>query len=280
MRQAALFAHIERTAPLSLAAPWDKSGLQVASLREEATHLAVCLDPLPEVVEEALARGADCILSHHPLALTPRLPDRMDAYHAVLRQLFRADVPLYAAHTSLDANPHGPVTWLARELKLAREEVLEVTGTYAFAGAAPACSEPESSVGFGFVGDLPAPLDLDGLLARLAPWVAGKSLRLAGTVRAPIRRLAVCPGSGADLAPLAASRGAELFITGDLKHHAALDAPLPILDVGHFALEDEMMRRFARTLAAELPALTTCYIPARDPLRPLYPTHQPAQENS
>ena len=61
--------------------------------------------------------------------------------------------------------------------------------------------------------------------------------------------------------------GAEIFITGDLKYHPALEAAeqLPlILDVGHFCLEEEMMRRFADRLREELP-LPVAFYPGRDP---------------
>mgnify|MGYP002241548695 FL=1 len=60
------------------------------------------------------------ILAHHPLTMEGRFTDRLDSYHEVLSLLFRADVPLYSAHTSLDANPLGPVSWLADELGLCR----------------------------------------------------------------------------------------------------------------------------------------------------------------
>lgn len=109
MKLADVIHHIERTAPLSIAASWDRSGVQVASGREEIRRLAVCLDPTPASVSRALDEGADMILSHHPLTLEPRFTDRLVAYREVLFLLFRADVPLYAAHTSLDANPVGPV---------------------------------------------------------------------------------------------------------------------------------------------------------------------------
>ncbi|MBO5490927.1 MAG: Nif3-like dinuclear metal center hexameric protein, partial [Desulfovibrio sp.] len=57
---------IEKIAPRSAAASWDASGLQVAARRQEATKLAVCLDPTPASITRALDAGAQCILSHHP----------------------------------------------------------------------------------------------------------------------------------------------------------------------------------------------------------------------
>lgn len=123
-----VIAVIEEIAPLEFAASWDRCGVQVAARRGKIKRLAVALDPAPDCVDRALAWDADFLLTHHPLALKPGLPDRPDAYHHVLGTLLRQDVWLYAAHTSLDVQPDGPVRWLAKELGLERVSVLEPTG--------------------------------------------------------------------------------------------------------------------------------------------------------
>ena len=276
MKQTELTALIERTAPLGLAAPWDHSGVQVASRRENVARLAVCLDPTPESVRNALSWGAEMILAHHPLTLEGRFTDRLDSYHEVLSLLFRADVPLYSAHTSLDANPAGPVAWLAEELGLRRMgapdglsamplPVLEETGSMERDGTAYPC-------GFGVVGDCSVDMTPDDLKNMLGQWLVGSCPRLAGILPERIRRIAVCPGSGSSLAPEAAALGADVLITGDVKYHAALEFPLPVLDVGHFSLEEEMMRRFALQLKVNVSDVAVQFVPAQDPLAPFFPT--------
>lgn len=254
MQQCELIALIEQTAPLHHAASWDHSGIQVASGRERITHLAVCLDPAPDSVRAALAAGADMILAHHPLSMSPRYPDKLDAYHDVVSLLIRADVPLYSAHTSLDVNPEGPVGWAARELGLLDLRVLE-----------PA--DGDGGFGFGLCGTLPAPLSGEAILARLEPWLKEGQRTLAGP-DAPdaVTILAICPGSGGSMIEAASKQGATLMLTGDVKYHVALESPISVIDVGHFALEEEMMRRFAATLAE---SVSVTFIPGRDPLRPL-----------
>ena len=140
---------IEEIAPLAAAAGWDVSGQQVAAHRQDVARLAVCLDPTPASVRTALERGAQFVLSHHPLLLKAVLPNRLDDYHEVLRLLFQADVPLYAAHTSLDVNAYGPAGWLARALELRNLSVLEPV--------APAVGD-DLPLGFGLAGDLPSPM--------------------------------------------------------------------------------------------------------------------------
>lgn len=250
---------IERTAPLHIAASWDHSGLQVPAAHREISSLAVCLDPVPATIAAALEHGADMILSHHPLAMSPRFTDREDSYTAALRQLFKADVPLYAAHTSLDANPRGPSGWLARALSMQDACVLEPTGSIENAdGTTLEC-------GFGLLGTLPEPLELEKALEIINP----QAPRLIGVKPEDVHPLcvAICPGSGGSLAALAAQGGAELFITGDIKYHDALLMPLPVLDVGHFSLEEHMMRLFAQQLQEELPDIAVSFIPSEDPFR-------------
>lgn len=253
MTFADVVAAIEATAPLSIAASWDKSGVQVAAARDTITHVAVCLDPTPEAIRAALLAGADMVLSHHPLSMQPYFADTRGKLHEVLRLLLGADVPLYAAHTSLDANPDGPVSWFVRDLGLENLRVLEPTGVM---------PGSEKIAGFGLVGDLTRPLHLDQVLRSL-----GTPARLAGDLPAVVRRVAVCPGSGASLVNEAAALGAQLLITGDVKHHDALDSPLPILDVGHFVLEQVMMERFAAQLDKTLENVRVTLLPAKSPFR-------------
>ena len=312
-----LIAHIESAAPLHLAAAWDKSGVQVASDAGEVETLCVALDPSPEIVRRAVERKADFLLCHHPLTLSPKLPSRLDDFHQVLSLSLGSRMWVYSAHTSLDANPKGPVNWLGRALDLTDMRVLEVTrretptlmrlerikdrdALGAFSGAlvrrdagqpeyllwpedvaafrarlAPGdrCQEialaaPSREFGFGCIGALPRPLpwaEFSGLLAGRGVSTA----RTAGQAPASVATVAYCPGSGADLAPVAFGCGADVFLTGDLKYHqaqAVQDRGLTV-DVGHFCLEETMMRIWSEDLARELsPAgLEVVFLPGRDP---------------
>lgn len=258
MKLSDLIKIIESIAPLEAAAPWDASGLQVAAHRTEVQHLAVCLDPTPASVQSAIDEGADAILSHHPLLLQARMPNKLDAYHAVLRLLFAHDMPLYAAHTSLDVNPEGPAGWLARCLNLHPLRVLEPTGVY-----------HGQALGFGLVGTLPAPWTLAQVLDALGRHISLETATVCGPSPASIRHIAYCTGSGASLLPAASASEADIYITGDVKYHTALDTEIPILDVGHHSLEEEMMRHMCTTLAQQAAPLTVSFIPSVSPLRPV-----------
>ncbi len=233
---------IEQIAPTALQAEWDTSGIQIAGRKEEVHRLAVMLDPLPETVAQALDWGADFILSHHPLALKPKLPSTLDSFHQILRMTLCADAWLYAAHTSLDTNPDGPAAWLARELELTECTVIEPVGT------------PPQNGGYGTVGNLPSAQPLSEFLDSLARLVQRPFWTLCGPRPKTVRRVGICPGSGSSLIEEAFALGADAFITGDMKYHQAQEAPGLIIDVGHFCLEEEMMRRLAASLAHKLEA--------------------------
>ncbi|WP_027369278.1 Nif3-like dinuclear metal center hexameric protein [Desulfovermiculus halophilus] len=115
-----LIAAIEQHADPALAADWDNSGMQVAGSRDNIRRLALTLDPRPDSIRTALDWDADFILAHHPLTLTPRLPNRCDDFHSACTLLLQSGVGLYSAHTSLDVQTLGPPGWLARALNCSR----------------------------------------------------------------------------------------------------------------------------------------------------------------
>lgn len=326
-----LIGIVERTAVPARAAAWDRSGVQVAGTVAHCDKLAMALDPSPGMVREALAWGAQVILTHHPLTLSPRLPDRVDDFHGLLRLVLGAGAWLYAAHTSLDTAIDGPPAWLAEALGLTDRRILEPAGVepyvqarYAAVPAKAACraladlpgvharacvaeveavfapqrraaveaalfavcpeaalvslfplAEPATPYGYGLVGMLAAPTSLPKLEKRLADLLPRRFFLIAGDPPPVIKTLAYCPGSGADMAGRAFAAGAEVYLTGDLKYHQALEVPPGrcIVDVGHFSLEEVMMRRFAADLAAAFgpdgPAVR--FFPGNDP----YTAHVP-----
>lgn len=254
-----LIRSIEAVAPPEAQAAWDLSGLQVATSRKEATLLAIFLDPTPENINKGLAGKADFLLSHHPLTLRPALPNRLDSWHESLRLLLCADVPLYAAHTSLDVNFHGPASWLAHDLSLEDMEILEPIGRH------------EGCLGYGGTGNLPVAQEFSELCKTIMRMTGVPSARLCGsTPGQQIRRIAWCGGSGASLISCAEKMGAQLFISGDIKYHDALEARIPVLDVGHHGYEEKMMLRFSELLRQSLPQLKIIFIPSDSPFREVH----------
>lgn len=249
-----VIAAIEEVADPRYQAPWDNSGLQIASGRKQVRKLAVFLDPTPQNMKKALDLGADCALSHHPLALKPQGPNKLNSYFKVLKMALAADAPLYAAHTSLDVNPKGPAGWLGDALGVVNRQILEKL--------------PDVNLGYGEVGDLPAPLAAGEFIGEILKLLNLREAFLCGPdLPAKISRVAWCGGSGASLIEAAAHAGADAYLTGDIKYHAALEADIAALDVGHHGIEEEMTRKFAAYLAGRLPGLEVVFVPSASPFR-------------
>jgi dinuclear metal center YbgI/SA1388 family protein len=112
--------------------------------------------------------------------------------------------------------------------------------------------------GLGRIGDLPAPTTLgaflDEVAARLPRTAWG--VRATGDPDRPVRRVAVCGGSGGELAGAAAAGGADVFLTSDGRHHHASDAvaahDLALVDAAHWATEWPWLASAAEVLTAGL----------------------------
>ncbi|MDQ7033055.1 MAG: Nif3-like dinuclear metal center hexameric protein [Desulfonauticus sp.] len=251
-----LIAEIEQVAPLLWAADWDKSGLLVTGLRQDIQKIAVALEPSVDVVNRAVTWGADFILTHHPLNLKPEFPSQKNNYFYVLKQLLTQDVYLYCAHTSLDSNISGPVSWLANVLKM---HSLDVVDTHP--------KVKEQKVGFGIIGFLPEVRVGRDFVLELKSLLGVVGFRCIGKIPDRVERVAYCPGSGSFLAKKAFDLGADIFITGDVKYHDALELEKwgCVLDVGHFVLEEKMMEVFCLELSRRLDELQFYFFQGKDP---------------
>lgn len=212
----AFVQEMEALAPPELAEPFDEGriGLVVEGTRR-ADVVVAALDATVRVAEEAVALGADVLVVHHPPFFAPMT--RIEGGAArLLRIVLGHGLHVYAMHTNFDRAAGGVNDCLADLLDLSDRVPLEL----------------------GLVGTTST--DADGLAAILGP------LRVWGDV-GRIRRLAVVGGSGfdAELIDEAARLGADAFLSSELKHHVARDAPIPCIESTHYALESPGMRALA-----------------------------------
>jgi putative NIF3 family GTP cyclohydrolase 1 type 2 len=101
-------------------------------------------------------------------------------------------------------------------------------------------TQPETTFGIGRVGDLTEASDLRALALKVKRSFGVDTLRVVGDPRMPVKRVAVCTGSGASLVRGFLKSTADVFISGDLRYHDARDAEAArrgLIDIGHFASE-------------------------------------------
>ncbi len=126
---------------------------------------------------------------------------------------------------------------------------------------------PRTEVGFGEVGTLPQSMAWDVFADTLAELTGCTAFTVSGPQPDVVNRVAYCGGSGSSIVGKAAQMGADVFVTGDVKYHGAVESPVCMADVGHFSLEEEMMRRFAAELDDAMDGVDVRFFKGVDPFR-------------
>ncbi len=233
---------LETIAPHHLAADWDNAGLLVGSPQSRVDGILLALDPTVALIAEAQSLHANLIITHHPAIFQPLKSLRTDQPSGqFLAAALRAGISVIGCHTNFDAAEGGVSDVLAQVLGLA--DIFPLLP-----------QEQGRRCGIGRIGSLSEALPPEDFLARLLraadfPWLLEAGLRPAA-----VAKIAVCGGSGADLAETALAAGADVFLTSEIKHHVARwaeEAGLWLLDGGHFATENPAMRRLSQLLAEQ-----------------------------
>ena len=107
--------------------------------------------------------------------------------------------------------------------------------------------------GLGRIGKLDRAMILGDFAARVKASLGCNHLRLIGADAMPVRKVALCGGSGAFLLQTAHRQGADVLVTGDVKYHEARQAEelgIALIDAGHFATEQLMIDQVTKSLQA------------------------------
>ena len=207
---------------------YDNAGFLVGDPSQECRGVLVALDLTDEVVDEAITKGANLIVTHHPLIfggmkrITPG-----NATGRLVMRLIKNDISAYAAHTNLDNMLTGVNGILADRLELADRHILRP-----LAGL-------QEEVGAGLIGCLPHPTDTSGFLRQVKQRLGLPFLRISDIVSPTVHRIAICGGAGSFLIDDAVAVGADIYLTGDLKYHdfQRADHRITLVDIGHFESE-------------------------------------------
>lgn len=123
-----VMAVLEAFAPTYLAESWDRVGLMIGSPSQEVNKVLCALDLNEEVVEEAITRKVDCIVTHHPFLFKPIANIDLDTPTGrIIEKLVAHHIAVYAMHTNYDVAPQGLNEYLGRGLGLGNLEVFAVT---------------------------------------------------------------------------------------------------------------------------------------------------------
>jgi dinuclear metal center YbgI/SA1388 family protein len=232
MRIKELTDYLEGIAPLQYQESYDNSGLICGHWDTEIKGVLITLDSTEAIVDEAIAKGCNLIIAHHPIVFKGL--KRFNGSNYVERTVIKAlknDIAIYAIHTNLDnVFIKGVNEKIAQKLGLVNTDIL---------APKPGVMDPGQPVGAGIVGSLSEPMNEMGFLKHLKVAMQTGCVRYTSLLGKPVQKVAVCGGSGSFLLGSAIKAGADIFITGDFKYHEFFDAEgkLIIADIGHFESE-------------------------------------------
>ncbi|TDC20706.1 Nif3-like dinuclear metal center hexameric protein [Streptomyces sp. 8K308] len=229
-----VIAALDTLWPRERAEDWDAVGPVCGDPDAEVRRVLFAVDPVQEVVDEAVAIGADLLVTHHPLYLRGTTTVSADTFKGrVVHTLIRHGVALHVAHTNADRADPGVSDALAGALDL------RVTGPLV-----PDPTDPAGRRGLGRLCELDHPLSLGEFTALAAARLpaTAQGVRSAGPADRPIRTVAVCGGSGDSLFDHVRAAGVDAYVTADLRHHPASEArehahDLALVDAAHWATE-------------------------------------------
>ena len=232
---------LDSFAPVKLAENWDNVGLLVGSPDNNVSSILIGLDPTTSLIDEAIAASADTIITHHPVIFKPLSSiNTRDPAGRLLQKALSHNINIIGAHTNLDSAVDGVNDVLGNELGLTNLVPLVATE-----------NDVEMTTGLGRVGSYSTPISRKDFLTRLFHLLGVQSMNIAGTIPEEITTVAVCGGSGSDFAPLAHQRGADVYLSAEIKHSTAIwarEAGFAIIDGSHYATEKPVTFYLARKL--------------------------------
>ncbi len=218
---------MEEWAPLRFQEGYDNAGLIVGDPNVEVKGVLITLDSTEDVVEEAITKGANLIIAHHPIVFGGL--KKFNGSNYVERTVIKAiknDIAIYACHTNLDSVMDGVNSKICDLLGLENRSILSL-------------KKGEGSVGAGMIGELKNPMGEMEFLHFIQKQFKAGVVRYTNLLDNPVKKVAVCGGSGSFLLSEAIQAGADVFVTSDFKYHQFFDAEnkIVIADIGHFEAE-------------------------------------------
>jgi len=239
---------LERFAPLPLQESWDNAGLQVGLTETEVSGALLCLDVNEKIVDEAMRKGCNLIVSHHPLLFRglKTISDLTDVQRTVIKAI-ENHICVISMHTNMD-NALGGVNF-----KIA--EKLGMTDTAFFASKTIDGIE----AGSGVIGSLHEPMAADDFVIKVKKAFDVECAMCNELLHRPVQKVAVCGGAGDFLLDEAIKAGADAFITGEMHYHQyfGYEQRIQICVIGHYQSEQFTSEIFRDILNRDCPDIKT-----------------------
>ncbi len=244
---------LERFAPLPLQEDYDNAGLQIGLTEAEVSGALLCLDVTEDIVDEALEKGCNLIVSHHPLIFhkLAHITDE-DYVQRVVRKAIKNNIAIISMHTNMDAAEGGVNYKIAEKMGLSDVRFFGRTQTAEYDGNVVKGGE-------GVTGKLPEPLAADDFIVLLKDKFGVESLQTNQLLRRPIETVALCGGAGSFLLGSAIRHGADAFVTGEMHYHEFFghEQQIQICVMGHYQSEQYTPEIFRDIIKRDCPGVKT-----------------------
>ena len=257
---------LEQFAPLPLQESWDNAGLQIGLTEAEVSGALLCLDVTEAVIDEAVRRGCNLVVSHHPLLFRglKQVADLNDVQRMV-RRAIKEDVCVVSMHTNLD-NADGGVNFrIAERLSLATDghgvsslatdghglsslvtdghglgtDAFRATESHGLGADLVEAMGGEQHPGQWVMLTLARPMDARAFIEHVKTRLEADCAACNELLQRQIRRVAICGGAGDFLLDEVIGKGADAFVTGEMHYHQYFghEQELQICVVGHYESE-------------------------------------------
>lgn len=238
---------LEHFAPLPLQEDWDNAGLQIGLTETDASGVLLCLDVTEPVIDEAISKKCNLIVSHHPLLFhgLNQISDA-DYIQRVVTKSIKNDIVIVSMHTNLD-NAVGGVNWkIAEKLGVKNVRFLD-----------SACNEANGAKGSGAIGELDQPLSAKDFISRVKQVLECDCVMTNEQLMRPVEKVALCGGAGAFLLNAAIKQNADAFLTGEMHYHEYFghEQQIQIVVTGHYESEHFTAEIFRDLLKEKYPSL-------------------------
>ncbi len=223
MKQSEITSYLEKCYPETLASEFDigKIGLQFGSPNKEIKRILIALDGRAEVVQEAIDKKCDLLITHHPFMFNPLLSVNYDSpFGQKLLKVFQNKLNIYAMHTNFDVAKDGMNEILGSILNLSNLHASkEVIDNSCF-------------LRMGFI----KPTTLEDFAKVVQQKFNEQGIKYIGNPQKIIQKVGIVGGAGASEIKEALIAKCDCLVTGEIKHNQALDvldSGLAIIEVSH-----------------------------------------------
>ncbi len=241
-----MLSALEQFAPLPLQESWDNAGLQVGLTEAEVSGALLCLDVTEKVIEEALEKDCNLVVSHHPLLFRglKTISDLTDVQRTVVKAIEKR-VCVVSMHTNMD-NAQGGVNFRIAQ-KLGLENVTFMSPRQV----------GETTCGSGVIGQFSEPMAADDFVKKVKQTFCVECAMTNELLRRPIQRVAICGGAGDFLLDEALRLKADAFLTGEMHYHQYFGhaQQIQIGVLGHYQSEQYTTDIFRNVIEDRFPNL-------------------------